>query len=48
MFIKRNNIQISPQEYQALLRRDFYSLSLQKLVHGCASVIRRPNWAAFF
>jgi len=46
MFIKRNNIQISPQEYQALLRRDFYSF--QKLVHGCASVIRRPNWAAFF
>ena len=44
MFIKRNNIQISPQEYQALLRKDFYSFIERSFYELNPQTRFLPNW----
>ena len=44
MFIKRNNIQISPQEYQALLRKDFYSFIERAFYEINPETQFLPNW----
>src|SRR5437762_11223915 len=44
MYIKRNNIQISPQEYQALLRRDFYSFIERSFYELNPQTRFLPNW----
>src|SRR5438105_12675999 len=44
MFIKRNSIQISPQEYQALLRKDFYSFIERAFYEINPETQFLPNW----
>ena len=44
MFMKRNNIQISPQEYQALLRKDFYSFIERAFYEINPETQFLPNW----
>ena len=44
MFMKRNNIQISPQEYQALLRKDFYSFIEHAFYEINPETQFLPNW----
>src|SRR5438105_5118856 len=44
MFIKPNSIQISPQEYQVLLRKDFYSFIERSFYELNPQTRFLPNW----
>ena len=44
MLIKPNSIQISPQEYQALLRKDFYSFIERAFYEINPETQFLPNW----